>query len=252
MKIYVAVKRVIDHQVKIRVKPDGSGVETEHVKMSINPFDEIAVEAAVQLKEQGAAEELVAVSIGPLTYQEALRHALALGMDRAILVKTDQHLEPLQIAKILQQLIAQENPQPQLILLGKQAIDNDCNQTGQMLAGLLDWPQATFASKIELAGTEVNVTREVDDGMETVALKLPAVITADLRLNKPRFPSLPNIMKSKTKPLSIMALEDILPISNTQVQTLQVEAPSVRSAGKKVASIAELLTELKDKEQLPL
>ncbi|MGD9650667.1 MAG: electron transfer flavoprotein subunit beta/FixA family protein, partial [Dongiaceae bacterium] len=200
MKILVPIKRVIDFNVKIRVRADGSGVETQNVKMSINPFDEIAVEEAIRLKEKSLAKEIIAVSIGPAQVQETLRHSLALGADRAIHIVSDQELSPLQIAKILQKIIMEESPA--LVIMGKQAIDDDSNQTGQMLAALLDWPQATFASKLTVNGNNAEVTREIDGGLETLALELPAIITTDLRLNTPRFASLPNIMKAKSKPLA--------------------------------------------------
>src|ERR671917_622974 len=199
MKVLVPVKRVIDYNVKVRVRPDGSGVELSNVKMSMNPFDEIAVEEAIRLKEQGKATEIVAVSIGPQQAQETIRTALAMGADRGILVKTDQTVEPLAVAKILKAIVAKESPQ--LVILGKQAIDDDSNQTGQMLAALLGWPQGTFAFKIALGDGAVDVTREVDAGLQTVSLKLPAIVTTDLRLNEPRYASLPNIMKAKKKPL---------------------------------------------------
>src|ERR671917_2762261 len=207
MKALVCVKRVIDYNVKIRVKPDGSGVDLANVKMSMNPFDEIAVEEAVRLKEQGKASEIVAVSIGPQQAAETIRTALAMGADRGILVKTDAPVEPLAVAKILKAVVAQESPQ--LVILGKQAIDDDSNQTGQMLAALLGWPQGTFASKVEPGDGQVSVTREVDGGLETVQLKLPAVVTTDLRLNEPRYASLPNIMKAKSKPLANRAADEL-------------------------------------------
>src|SRR2546422_4169601 len=202
MKILVPVKRVVDFNVKVRVKADGSGVETANVKMSMNPFDEIAVEEAIRLKEAGTATEIVVVSCGAQACQETLRTALALGADRAILVETDAELQPLAVAKLLRAIVQKESPQ--LVILGKQAIDDDCNQTGQMLAALLGWPQATFASKLKLAGGRADVTREVDGGLETIAIKLPAVVTTDLRLNEPRYVTLPNIMKAKKKPLEVL------------------------------------------------
>jgi len=207
MKVLVAVKRVVDYNVKIRVKADGSGVETANVKFSMNPFDEIAVEEAVRLKEAGKATEVVAISMGPAACQETLRTALAIGADRAIHVLTDSELQPLAVAKLLQQIVLRENPQ--LILLGKQAIDDDCNQTGQMVAALLGWPQGTFASKLSFEGEGILVTREVDGGLERLALTLPAVITVDLRMNEPRYASLPNIMKAKKKPLDSIAPSDL-------------------------------------------
>src|SRR5665647_1484235 len=206
MKVLVAVKRVVDYNVTIRVRADGSGVELANVKMSMNPFDEIGVEEAVRLKEAGKATEVVAVTIGPAQAQETLRTALAMGADRAILVKNDEYVEPLGVAKILKGIVAAEKPD--IVILGKQAIDDDCNQTGQMLAGLLGWAQGTFASKVEPAADSVSVTREVDGGLETVRLKLPAIVTTDLRLNEPRYPSLPNIMKAKKKPLDVKKPDD--------------------------------------------
>jgi len=199
MKVLVSIKRVVDFNVKVRVKPDGSGVETANVKMSMNPFDEIAVEEAVRLKEAGAATEIVVVSCGPQACQETLRTALAIGADRAILVETNEELQPLAVSKLLKAIVQKENPK--LVILGKQAIDDDCNQTGQMLAALLNWPQATFASKLKIEGEKAQVTREVDGGLETIAIKLPAIVTTDLRLNEPRYVTLPNIMKAKKKTL---------------------------------------------------
>src|ERR671916_1355801 len=224
MKLLVCVKRVVDYNVKIRVKPDGSGVELANIKMSMNPFDEIAVEEAVRLKEQGKATEIVAVSIGPQQAGETIRTALAMGADRGILVKTDATVEPLGVAKILAKVVEQEKPD--LIILGKQAIDDDSNQTGQMLAALLGWPQGTFASKVELSGDSVNVTREVDGGLETVQLKLPAVVTTDLRLNEPRYASLPNIMKAKSKPLTNRTADELGVDVSRRIETLKVVEPS--------------------------
>jgi len=244
MKILVPVKRVIDYNVKVRVKADNSGVELANVKMSMNPFDEIAVEEALRLKEAGTAEEVIAVSIGPAQAQETLRTALAMGADRAILVKTDEAVEPLAIAKILKEIADEEKPG--MILLGKQAIDNDCNQTGQMLAALLGWPQGTFASEVKPGDGHVNVTREIDGGLETVRLDLPAVITADLRLNEPRYASLPNIMKAKRKPLDIKEPADYGVDTARRVTTLKVEEPAKRQAGIIVESVAELVTKLRD------
>jgi electron transfer flavoprotein beta subunit len=243
MKLLVAVKRVIDFNVKPRVKADQTGVDLANVKMSMNPFDEIAVEEAIRLKEKGVATEIVAVSIGPAKAQETLRTALAMGADRAILVQTDDEVEPLAVAKILAK-IAQEE-QPGLVILGKQAIDDDSNQTGQMLAALLDWPQGTFASKVEMAGDGVSVTREVDGGLETVKLKLPAVVTTDLRLNEPRYASLPNIMKAKSKPLAQKTPADYGVDTAPRLTTLKVTEPSKRQAGVKVASVDELIGKLK-------
>ena len=248
MKIVVAIKRVVDFNVKVRVKRDGSGVETEHVKMSMNPFDEIAVEEAIVLKEKGIANEVVVVSIGEDAVQETLRAALALGADRGILVKTQQTLEPLNIAKLLQALVEQESPQ--LVILGKQAIDDDCNQTGQMLAGLLDWPQGTFASKLEVKDAKALVTRELDGGLETISLTLPAVITTDLRLNRPRYATLPNIMRSKTKPLATTTPEDLAVDLEEHVQIREVCPPPERKPGVKINSISELVSILKEKDKV--
>lgn len=243
MKILVAVKRVVDYKVKIRVKKDGSGVETDHVKMSINPFDEIALEEAVKLKEQGIAKEVVVASIGPAAAEETLRHALAMGADRGILVLTESSYEPLNIAKILQSLVKAENPA--LILLGKQAIDDDSNQVAQMLAGLLNYPQATFASKIVLEARRAAVTREVDGGLETLSVSLPAVISVDLRLNQPRYINLPNIMKAKSKPLEKKALADFNLNLKSHLISERVDPPVPRQGGKKVASFLELFEQIK-------
>jgi len=243
MKILVAVKRVIDPYVKIRVKTDQSGVETQNIKMSMNPFDEIALEEAIRLREQNIATEVIAVSIGSDTSQETLRHALALGADRAILVRTNKSHTSLDIAKILQKIATQE--QPELILLGKQAIDGDNNQTPQMLAALLDWPQGTFASKITVNGKEVQVIREIDGGLETLSMTLPAVISTDLRLNEPRYATLPNIMKAKKKPLDILESDDLGLSLKEHTQIISVRAPSSRSAGIKVDSIEALVDKLK-------
>ena len=244
MKVLVPVKRVVDYNVKIRVKADGSGVELANVKMSMNPFDEIAVEEAIRLKEKGTVTEIVAVSIGPQQAQETLRTALAMGADRAILVKTDVNCEPLAVAKLLKAVVEKETPQ--LVILGKQAIDDDSNQTGQMLAGLLGWSQGTFASKIELADGGVNVTREVDGGLETLAIKLPAIITTDLRLNEPRYASLPNIMKAKKKPIDEMSPADLGVDVAPRLTTLKVTEPVKREGGVKVESVAELVDKLKN------
>jgi electron transfer flavoprotein beta subunit len=245
MKILVAVKRVVDYAVKIRVKADGSGIELANVKMSMNPFDEIAVEEAVRLKEKGKASEVVVVSIGSAKAQETLRTALAIGADRAILVETAEGavVEPLAVAKILKGVIAAE--QPQMVIMGKQAIDDDCNQTGQMLAALLGWPQGTFASKVEPGDGFVNVTREVDGGLETVKLKLPAIVTTDLRLNEPRYPSLPNIMKAKKKPLDTKKPEELGIDISPRLQVLKTVEPAQRKGGVKVADVAELVQKLK-------
>jgi electron transfer flavoprotein beta subunit len=243
MKIMVAVKRVIDYNVKIRVKSDGSGVDLASVKMSLNPFDEIALEEAVRLKEAGKADEVVAVSCGAAPCQETLRGALASGADRAILVETEVALDPLGVAKLLRALADKERPQ--LIILGKQAIDDDCNQTGQMLAALLDWPQATFASKVVLEDGKVTVTREVDGGLETVALSLPAIVTTDLRLNEPRYVTLPNIMKAKKKPLTTVKPEDLGVDVTPRLKTVKVAEPAKRSAGVKVPDVATLVAKLR-------
>jgi len=237
------VKRVVDFNVKIRVKPDGSGVELANVKMSMNPFDEIAVEEAVRLKEAGKATEIVAVSIGPQQAAETIRTALAMGADRGLLVKTDAAVEPLSVAKILKGVIAQEKPD--LVIMGKQAIDDDCNQTGQMLAALLGWPQGTFASKVNVAEGSLDVTREVDGGLQTVALTLPAIVTTDLRLNEPRYASLPNIMKAKKKPLDETSPEALGVDVAPRLKVLKTAEPGGRKAGVKVASVAELVQKLK-------
>ena len=245
MKLLVPVKRVIDYNVKPRVKADGTGVDLANVKMSMNPFDEIAVEESIRLKEKGVATEIVAVSIGPAKAQETLRTALAMGADRAILVTVDQEVEPLAVAKILQKIVAEEAPG--LVILGKQAIDDDANQTGQMLAALLGWAQGTFASKVEVNGEQVNVTREVDGGLETVQLKLPAIVTTDLRLNEPRYASLPNIMKAKSKPLAQKTPADYGVDISTRLTIVHVREPSKREAGVKVASVDELIDHLRTK-----
>ena len=243
MKALVAVKRVIDYNVKARVKSDGSGVDLAGVKMSMNPFDEIAVEEAVRLKEAGVVTEVVAVSIGAAACQETLRTAMALGADRAVLVETNAELEPLHVAKLLKAIADKE--QPQLVFLGKQAIDDDAGQTGQMLAALLRWPQATFASKVSVAGTGVEVTREVDGGLETLALALPAVVTVDLRLNSPRYATLPNIMKAKKKPLETMSAASLGVDLGPRTQVLEVREPKARAGGVKVPDVATLLSKLK-------
>jgi electron transfer flavoprotein beta subunit len=248
MKLLVPVKRVIDFNVKIRVKSDQSGVETANVKMSMNPFDEIAVEEAVRLKEAGKATEIVALSIGPAQAQETIRTALAMGADRGIHVETDQEIQPLAVAKILKAVIAKENPT--LVILGKQAIDDDSNQTGQMLAALLGWSQATFASKIAVKDGELEVTREVDGGLETVAIKLPAIVTTDLRLNEPRYASLPNIMKAKKKPIDKLAPADLGVDTAPRLVTLKVEEPSKRKGGVKVKDVAELVAKLKSEAKV--
>ncbi|MFT4025289.1 MAG: electron transfer flavoprotein subunit beta/FixA family protein [Novosphingobium sp.] len=244
MKIIVPVKRVIDYNVKPRVKTDGTGVDLANVKMSMNPFDEIAVEEAIRLKEKGVATEIVAVSVGPQKAQETLRTALAMGADRAILVQTDDEVEPLAVAKILKAITDEE--QPGLVILGKQAIDDDSNQTGQMLAALLGRPQGTFASAVSVEGDSVTVTREVDGGLETVKLSLPAIVTTDLRLNEPRYASLPNIMKAKSKPLATKAPADYGVDTAPRLKTLKVAEPPVRSAGIKVADVDGLVAKLKE------
>ncbi len=245
MKIVVPVKRVVDYNVKIRVKPDGTGIDLANVKMSMNPFDEIAVEEAVRMKEKGGATEVVVVSIGAAKSQETIRTALAIGADRGILVETADgvSIEPLAVAKLLKAIVDTEKPD--LVILGKQAIDDDCNQTGQMLAAMLGWAQGTFASKIEAAAGSVSVTREVDGGLETVKLKLPAVVTTDLRLNEPRYPSLPNIMKAKKKPLDIKKPEDFGVDITPRLKVLKTAEPPTRKAGIKVKDVAELVHKLK-------
>ncbi|WP_135074976.1 electron transfer flavoprotein subunit beta/FixA family protein [Terasakiella sp. SH-1] len=248
MKILVAVKRVIDYNVKIRVKSDNTGVETANVKMSMNPFDEIAVEEAIRLKEAGAAEEVVVVSMGEKKCQETIRTALAMGADRGILVEIDEDLQPLAVAKLLKGIVEKENPD--MIILGKQAIDDDNGQTGQMLGALLGWPQGTFASKVEMADGSVNVTREVDGGLQTVKLALPAIVTTDLRLNEPRFASLPNIMKAKKKPLETVTPADFGVNTTPGLKTLKVEEPATRSAGVKVETVAELVDKLKNEAKV--
>ncbi|AQR65598.1 electron transfer flavoprotein subunit beta [Aquaspirillum sp. LM1] len=248
MKVLVAVKRVVDYNVKVRVKADGSDVDVANVKMSMNPFDEIAVEEAVRLKEAGKATEIVAVSMGVKQCEETLRTALAMGADRAIHVETDAELQPLAVAKLLKQIAAKEAPQ--LVILGKQAIDDDANQTGQMTAALLGWAQGTFASKVELADGSVAVTREVDGGLETVSLTLPAVVTTDLRLNEPRYVKLPNIMAAKKKPLDKTSPADLGVDVTPRLKTLKVAEPAKRSAGIKVANAAELVAKLKNEAKV--
>ncbi|AWJ91755.1 electron transfer flavoprotein subunit beta (plasmid) [Azospirillum baldaniorum] len=244
MKVLVPVKRVVDYNVKIRVKADGSGVETANVKMSMNPFDEIAVEEAVRLKEAGTATEVIVVTVGPTAAQETLRTGLAMGADRGILVQTDAETQPLAVAKVLKALVDKEGPT--LVILGKQAIDDDCNQTGQMLAALLGWPQGTFASKVVPGEGSVTVTREIDGGLETVQLTLPAVVTADLRLNEPRYASLPNIMKAKKKPIETLAPDALGVDVAPRLTTLKVAEPAKRKAGVKVADVAALVDKLKN------
>ncbi len=244
MKILVPVKRVVDYNVKIRVKPDGSGVDLANVKMSMNPFDEISVEEALRLKEAGKAEEVIVVSIGPAKAEETLRTALAMGADRAILVETDDVVEPLAVAKILKGVADAEKPG--LVIVGKQAIDDDSNQTGQMLAALLGSAQATFASKVEIDGDSATVTREIDGGLQTIKVKLPAVVTTDLRLNEPRYATLPNIMKAKKKPLDKKSPADFGVSTSARLKVLKTEEPSGRKAGVKVKSVAELVDKLKN------
>jgi len=248
MKVLVPVKRVVDYNVKVRVKSDGTGVDIANVKMSMNPFDEIAVEEAVRLKEKGVASEVIAVSCGVTQCQETLRTAMAIGADRAILVETSEELQPLAVAKLLKALVDKE--QPGLVILGKQAIDDDANQTGQMLAALADLPQGTFASKVEVAGDKVNVTREVDGGLETVALSIPAVITTDLRLNEPRYVTLPNIMKAKKKQLDVLKPEELGVDVTPRLKTLKVAEPAGRKAGIKVADVAALVDKLKNEAKV--
>lgn len=248
MKILVPVKRVVDYNVKVRVKADGSGVDLANVKMSMNPFDEIAVEEAVRLKEAGVATEVVAISCGVGACQETLRTAMAIGADRGILVETDAELQPLAVAKLLKSLCDRE--QPQMVICGKQAIDDDANQTGQMLAALANWPQATFASKVVIADGKASVTREIDGGLETLQIALPAVVTTDLRLNEPRYATLPNIMKAKKKPLETVKPADLGVDVAPRLKTLRVDEPAKRSAGVKVADVAELVNKLKNEAKV--
>jgi len=248
MKVLVPVKRVVDYNVKVRVKADGSGVETANVKMSMNPFDEIAVEEAVRLKEAGVVKEILVVSCGTAASQETLRTALALGADRAILVETDAELQPLAVAKLLKAVVQKENPN--FAILGKQAIDDDCNQTGQMMAALLGWSQATFASKVKIADGRAEVTREVDGGLETISVKLPAVITADLRLNEPRYVTLPNIMKAKKKPLETLKPDALGVDVSPRITTLKVEEPPKRKAGVKVPDAKTLVEKLRNEAKV--
>jgi electron transfer flavoprotein beta subunit len=248
MKVLVAVKRVIDYNVKVRVKADGSGVETANVKMSMNPFDEIAVEEALRLREAGTATEIIAVSIGMEKCQETIRTALAMGADRGILVQTDAEVEPLAIAKILKAVV--EHEEPGLVIVGKQAIDGDHSQTGQMLSALLGWPQGTYAFRIALEGEALELTREIDGGLETVSLKMPAVLTTDLRLNEPRFASLPNIMKAKKKPIDVLTPEELKVDVTPRVETLKVAEPPKRDAGVKVESVTELVEKLKNEAKV--
>jgi electron transfer flavoprotein beta subunit len=248
MKILVAVKRVIDYNVQIRIKEDGSGINTDNVKMSTNPPDDNAIEEAVKLKESGKAKEIVAVTIGEEKAQETVRKALAVGADRGIHIKSENYIEPLGIAKILKKIVEKEKPD--LVFLGKQAIDDDCNQTGQMLAALLGWPQGTFASKIEHKNKVIEVTREVDEGLETIEINLPAIITCDLRLNEPRFASLPNIMKAKKKPIEQLNVKDLSVDISNRIQQIKVEEPPKRKAGIKVASVSELVSKLKNEAKV--
>ncbi len=248
MKLLVPVKRVVDYNVKVRVRADGSGVETAGVKMSMNPFDEIAVEEAVRLRERGVATEIVAVSMGVAQCAETIRTALAMGADRGILVETDADLQPLAVAKLLAAIVGRE--QPRLVIMGKQAIDDDMNATGQMLAALLGWPQGTFASKVAVEGEGISVTREVDGGLETVSLNLPAVVTTDLRLNEPRYASLPNIMKARKKPIETMKPADLGVDPAPRLALLKVSEPPRRQAGKKVGSVAELVTKLRSEAKV--
>ena len=248
MKILVAVKRVIDYNVQVRVKEDGTGVVTDNVKMSSNPPDDNAIEEAVKIKEAGKATEIIAITVGEEKSQETVRKALAVGADRGILIKTEGIVEPLAVAKALQKIVEKEKPD--LVFMGKQAIDDDCNQTGQMLSALLNWPQATFASKIEIKDKTLEVTREIDEGLETIEVNLPAIVTCDLRLNEPRYASLPNIMKSKKKPLEILTAADLGVDTTPRVQQIKVEEPPKRKAGIKVASVAVLVSKLKNEAKV--
>ena len=248
MKILVAVKRVIDYNVQVRVKEDGTGVVTENVKMSSNPPDDNAIEEAVKIKEAGKATEIIAITVGEEKSQETVRKALAVGADRGILIKTEGIVEPLAVAKALQKIVEKEKPD--LVFMGKQAIDDDCNQTGQMLSALLNWPQATFASKIEIKDKTLEVTREIDEGLETIEVNLPAIVTCDLRLNEPRYASLPNIMKAKKKPIDQMTAADLGVDATPRVQQIKVEEPPKRKAGIKVSSVAELVQKLKNEAKV--
>ncbi|MFM0418866.1 electron transfer flavoprotein subunit beta/FixA family protein [Paraburkholderia aromaticivorans] len=248
MKVFAAVKRVVDYNVKVRVKADQSGVETGNVKMSMNPFDEIAVEAATRLKEAGKASDVIAVTCGTAQSVETLRTALAIGADRALHIQTDAELQPLAVAKLLKAAVDRE--QPQLVILGKQAIDDDAGQTGQLLAALLDWPQATFASAIEIDGDKATVTREVDGGLEVIELQLPAIVTTDLRLNEPRYVTLPNIMKAKKKPVETLSPAELGVDPAPRLKTLKVAEPAVRKAGERVADVATLINKLKDEAKV--
>ena len=248
MKILVAVKRVIDYNVQVRVKEDGTGVVTDNVKMSSNPPDDNAIEEAVKIKEAGKATEIIAITVGEEKSQDTVRKALAVGADRGILIKTEGTVEPLAVAKVLQKIVGKEKPD--LVFMGKQAIDDDCNQTGQMLSALLNWPQATFASKIEVKEKTLEVTREIDEGLETIEVNVPAIITCDLRLNEPRYASLPNIMKAKKKPLEILTAEELGIDTKPRVQQIKVEEPPKRKAGIKVANVAELVSKLKNEAKV--
>ncbi|MBI3936881.1 MAG: electron transfer flavoprotein subunit beta/FixA family protein [Betaproteobacteria bacterium] len=248
MKVLVAVKRVVDPNVKVRVKADGSGVDTANLKMAMNPFCEIAVEQAVRMKEAGVVSEIVAVSVGIAQCQETLRTAMAMGVDRGILVETNAEIQPLAVAKIFKAIVAKEAPR--LVIMGKQAIDDDCNQSGQMLAALLNWPQATFISKVTINGEAAEVTREIDGGLENLRLKLPAIVTTDLRLNEPRYVTLPNIMKAKKKPLEVVKPEDLGVDVTPRLATLRMQEPPKRSAGVKVADVKELVAKLKNEARV--
>ena len=248
MKILVAVKRVIDYNVQVRVKEDGTGVVTDNVKMSSNPPDDNAIEEAVKIKEAGKATEIIAITVGEEKSQDTVRKALAVGADRGILIKTERTVEPLAVAKALQKIVEKEKPD--LVFMGKQAIDDDCNQTGQMLSALLNWPQATFASKIEVKEKTLEVTREIDEGLETIEVNVPAIVTCDLRLNEPRYASLPNIMKAKKKPLEILTAEELGIDTKPRVQQIKVEEPPKRKAGIKVANVAELVSKLKNEAKV--
>ena len=248
MKILVAVKRVIDYNVQVRVKEDGTGVVTDNVKMSSNPPDDNAIEEAVKIKEAGKATEIIAITVGEEKSQDTVRKALAVGADRGILIKTEGTVEPLAVAKALQKIVEKEKPD--LVFMGKQAIDDDCNQTGQMLSALLNWPQATFASKIEVKEKTLEVTREIDEGLETIEVNVPTIVTCDLRLNEPRYASLPNIMKAKKKPLEILTAEELGIDTKPRVQQIKVEEPPKRKAGIKVANVAELVSKLKNEAKV--
>ena len=248
MKILVPVKRVVDYNVKIKVKSDNSGVDLENTKMSMNPFDEIAVEEAVRLKEKKICDEIIAISIGSAKSEETLRTALAVGADKGILIETEEEVQPLEVAKILKEIIKKNNPD--LVLMGKQAIDDDSNQTGQMLAALLSWPQGTFTSKLEINGKKINVTREIDGGLETLGMELPAIVTTDLRLNEPRYASLPNIMKAKQKPIEKITPGDLNIEIKQRLKTLKVTEPPKKEAGIKVDSVQELISKLHEKEKV--